>query len=188
MKKAKKGIKNPYLQRFKAMSEDWQNKRRNKLVLAYSWAVPNREALGAIAQYTPNNEVVEMGAGTGYWAYLLSQMSITVYAWDKNPYHNRHCDAHWGDVMPGGPEKLSRFSNIPMLLVWPPYDDDMATKSLLAYKGNTLIYVGEGEWGCCANDSFFDALHCEWKEVENIEIPQFQCIHDSMSVFKRLQT
>ena len=43
---------------------------RPGLVQRFSWAVPSDDALDVIARYAP---IVEMGAGSGYWAHLMRE-------------------------------------------------------------------------------------------------------------------
>jgi hypothetical protein len=45
----------------------------------YAWAIPDARALRIIKHFAP---VVEMGAGTGYWCYLLRQNGIDIVAYD----------------------------------------------------------------------------------------------------------
>lgn len=58
---------------------------RDMLVRKYSWAIPSPETLDLIAQHLDGREVVEIGAGTGYWAKMLSQLGIKVHAFDTSP-------------------------------------------------------------------------------------------------------
>jgi hypothetical protein len=71
------------------------------------WAKPTERALRLIAKRSP---VVEIGAGDGYWAYLLRRIG---------------CDVDAIDIEPTGPgvRKGSHMDADPsrtMLAVWPP--------------------------------------------------------------------
>lgn len=55
---------------------------RDRLVARYSWAIPNAAALRALAAAAP---LIEIGAGNGYWAYLLRQLGVDILAFDANP-------------------------------------------------------------------------------------------------------
>lgn len=57
---------------------------RSQLVTRYGFAVPSDEALTAIERCSPRG-VVELGAGTGYWAFLLQQRGVDVVAFDVEP-------------------------------------------------------------------------------------------------------
>ena len=58
---------------------------RDMLVRKYSWAIPSPEALDLIVRHVGNREIVEIGAGTGYWAKMLSQLGVKVHAFDTCP-------------------------------------------------------------------------------------------------------
>lgn len=67
---------------------------RHNLVKRYSWAIPSPETIGWIVEKLQGRKVVEIGAGTGYWAWLLLQSGVDVNAYDLkppsggwNPYH-----------------------------------------------------------------------------------------------------
>lgn len=51
-------------------------------VARYSYAIPDLTALNILAEHGP---ILEIGAGTGYWAYLLRQRGVDVAAFDINP-------------------------------------------------------------------------------------------------------
>ena len=61
----------------------------------YSWGVPNDAALSCIARIAGATGVVEVGAGTGYWAAALHGRGVDVRAYDAAPVdcataHNGH--------------------------------------------------------------------------------------------------
>jgi len=156
---------------------------RGELVKRYAWAIPNEEALNAIAEWSP---IVEIGAGTGYWAYLLTLKGADLVAYDIAPGRNRWCDANlYFPVAIGGPEKASEHSDRTLFLCWPPYDDEMAERALLAYRGERLVYIGEWCGGCCANDRFFDLIETGWRLVREVRIPQWWGLHDSVFMYER---
>ncbi|KAI9995113.1 hypothetical protein PInf_012157 [Phytophthora infestans] len=49
------------------------------VAMKYSWAIPDERALQIIKHYGP---IVEMGAGSGYWARLLQLRGVDVVAYD----------------------------------------------------------------------------------------------------------
>ena len=57
---------------------------RRELIAKYGFAVPTNEALDAVGRCSPSG-VVEVGAGTGYWAHLLQQRGVDVAAFDIEP-------------------------------------------------------------------------------------------------------
>lgn len=160
---------------------------RPALVRRYSWAIPDAGALEVIAQYSP---LVEIGAGTGYWAHLLRRRGVDVIAFDLHPPagsdHPYHRGAHvWTEVVAGGTEQAGRDPERALLLCWPPYDQPMALECLEAYCGSTLIYIGEPESGCTADDAFFERLRQSWTPIDSYPLLQWPGIHDRLEVYER---
>jgi hypothetical protein len=182
-------MRDPYYQKF---INDYQNEQpvfnwesmtisrfteRNDMVQRYAWAVTSPEAIDAIVQYSP---IVEIGAGTGYWAWLLRRAGADIMCYDKNK--RSKC---FVDVQEGGPEAVILHPEKTLFLCWPPYIDPMAYSALHNYKGATLIYVGEGYGGCTGSDAFHKLLETDWMIVKEVPIPQWPGIHDQMYVFRR---
>jgi hypothetical protein len=160
---------------------------RGRLVEQYSWAIPTTEALTMIAVNAP---IVEIGAGTGYWAALLISMGVDIVAYDLNPPGGARENSYrhkrtYTTVNEGNHKKLLRHADRALFLCWPPYAEPMAHECLSAFKGDTLIYIGEGWGGCNADQDFWDLLRKEWEDVATCDIPQFSGLHDGLSVYKR---
>ena len=154
----------------------------------FAWAVPNEEALHAIAKLAP---ICELGGGNGYWAWMLQQIGCDISSYDIAPIRNK-CDQanEWHDL-PCQPawSVVEKCSNemIPtetLMLCWPPYDQPMAAECLKRYKGNNLIYIGENTGGCTANDEFFELLN-DWHLVDGVTIPQWAGMHDYVQFYVR---
>lgn len=160
---------------------------RRELVLKYAWAVPDDAALDTIKRYSPRG-VVEIGAGTGYWAGLLRERGVEVAAYDRHPYRSGHADGCWSQVKRGGPYMASFHPMKTLFLSWPPYADTMASRCLDTYAGNTLAYIGEGPGGCTGDDDFHHKLETEWDVITEIGIPQWEGIHDRLSIYHRKGT
>ena len=158
---------------------------RRYWIQKFSYAIPNDEALDLILSYSP---IVEMGAGLGYWAYLLDQKGCDIVAYDIDPipvdnkylhiqavpwYKVKKC---WSNFVPP--------RNKTLFICWPPYNNNMAANILKKYKGSIFIYIGEQRDGCCATDTFFDEL-AKWNEIEKLDIPQFEGIHDKLLIYER---
>ncbi len=160
---------------------------RKNLVRKYAWAVPDERALDIITKL--NQPIVEMGAGTGYWARLLRDKGVNIITYDTAP--PRRSGNQWGhdkqytNVRRGGPNILVNHSERALFLCWPPYDADMAENCLRQWKGSYLIYVGEGYGGCTANDSFFKIIEDEFDILTQYQIPQWPGVHDELIILKR---
>jgi hypothetical protein len=150
---------------------------RKTLVQRYARAVPNEEAIRTLVQPSP---IVEMGAGTGYWAWLARRAGADVVCYDMSPPNNTHIS-----IIQEEPVEVARHQDRTLFLCWPPYDTPMAYEALISYKGSTVIYVGEGYGGCTGDDAFHEKLENEWEEVQEIDIPQWHGLRDHMWVYKK---
>lgn len=164
---------------------------RRYAVQAYAWAIPTDRAIDDIAQYSP---ILEVGAGSGYWASLLADAGADIIATDPYPPSETFFPV----------EKLAdrvavqRYgAGRTLFIAWPPYDMPVAYDALRAYEavgGHRVVYIGEGMWGCTADDAFHTALgvggesdveHHGWKFVEGFYLPQWSGIHDAVHVYER---
>ncbi len=59
----------------------------------FGWAIPSIEAINAIQEAVGNRPVVEVGAGTGYWGFLLKQAGVSWVGLDECPGRQRISDA-----------------------------------------------------------------------------------------------
>lgn len=194
-------IKNPYLDAVKDIvmthgyaAQSARDPRTNEykdlrgpLVKKYAWAIPCMAAVAAIQKAAPKG-VVEIGAGSGYWAYLLRQVGVDVAPYDIKPYDNHWVKStgdRWADVRVGGPEQAAAYSEQALMLCWAPYKDPMAEEALRAYRGNTLLWIGEDRYGCCGDQGFWDLLEEGWSEEEYTRLPVWDCIHDGLTIYRR---
>jgi len=168
----------------------------------YCWAVPDPDTLAFVAQWL-GPCAVEMGAGTGYFAWQLQQCGVDILAYDlapphlscKNEYHGvRNEDGTalleqtrevYFPVETGAPETLEQHTDLTLFLCWPPYASDMASLCLQHYHGTRVVYVGESEGGCTADEIFFEILECGWHEVAQHRPIQWDGIHDWVYVYER---
>lgn len=153
----------------------------------YSWAVPDEKLAKAILDVS-GPEVVEMAAGTGYWAHYLEQFDIDVLAYDIQSKRDGYCtpNTYYHEVLEGDYSILDNHSGRALLLCWPPYDISYAYDCLMAYKGNYLIYIGEGHGGCCADNAFFEELDKNWDVVyTNYDTINWWFVHSYDVIYKR---
>lgn len=130
---------------------------------AYAWGIPTVEAIALIRHYARLG-VVEVGAGTGYWASLLASGGVDIVAYDEAPVDQPALNgfhalrgSHSGNVRAfspvacGGPTDAARHTQRALLLVWPPSESEpaipahmasLALDTLRAYQGDTVFYVG----------------------------------------------
>ena len=155
------------------------------LVCQYAWAIPCPEALDVLAALSP---LVEMGAGTGYWAHLLQKGGADVLPFDSQPYSNHQAEGRFTEVSLGGSEIAGSYPERVLFLCWPPNDDPMGAAALEAHHaagGQQVAYIGEGDGGCTADDRFHTFLEEHYREVRRVELPQWYGIHDDLGVYAR---
>lgn len=187
--------RNPYLELFtqyQCDQKDWHidflglDVSRHDICHKFAWAVPTDEAAQAIKCHT--TEITEIGAGTGYWAWFLSQFGITVHAYDNMELNRQHL-VHYHPVQIGDELMVDDHPGAALMLCWPPYAEWMAHNALDLYSGNLLIYIGEGRNGCTAESNFFDLLESKWRCIEEITIPQWMDywdgMHDTVQIYRR---
>jgi len=180
-----------------------QIRERTDLCIQYSWSIPDPASLAFVASHL-GRMAVEIGAGTGYYASLLAKLGTYVICYDKCPPHRsggnfwhspRHRDEDiltwetrsvYHGVYHGDHNKAARYT-CPLFLCWPPYAQDMAYKTLKAYAGTRLVYVGEGPGGCTADDNFFALLDREWEQIAEHRPLQWSGIHDWITVYDRVR-
>jgi hypothetical protein len=159
------------------------------IVQMYGFGIPTRAAIDKIVEASPQG-IIEVGAGTGYWAYLLRERGVDVDAIDSAPVTgNKYVldDApRWTHVRPGSvPDVDAANPRRALFLCWPPYRDATAADALRAYRGETLIYVGEGRGGCTATNAFFKLLDRDWERVGGAPVVQWHGLHDRLTVYRR---
>ncbi len=143
----------------------------------FSWAIPTARSMELIATFT--DRVVEIGAGSGYWAWMMSQAGISVRAFDACPP-----EALWHPVRVGDERSIEKHRSRTLFLCWPPSGMPMASNALDLYRGRHLIFVGE--WGHgCADSKYFAAVRRDFDLVGGDSIPQWFMRDDRLMVFER---
>ena len=118
---------------------------RIQLAHRYSYVLPQPHLIALLARYSP---VVELAAGTGYWAYLLRLAGADVIAYDQTPpggdRDNRyHPDARpWTEVQEGDATVLAAHAERTLFLCWPPAYSAL-WDALLFFTGDLVVYVGD---------------------------------------------
>jgi len=188
--------------------------RRQQLVRGYAYGIPTDEALDAITAASPAG-VVELGAGTGYWARLLHDRGVDVIAYDRWPPSsgdNRFVDAapSWFPVRHGDEHVVARHPERTLLLVWPTWNEPWAGDAAAQFHhagGQTLVYVGEGPGGrtgdtilharlgleasclSCSLGVLDTPCVCEiavlWQSIHHVALPQWADADDACTIYHR---
>lgn len=165
---------------------------RQLLVRRYCWTVPDPETVEFVAGHAEGG-LVDPIAGTGYWAYLLTQLGIDVVCYDLNPgtdlltngWHGE--DTHADIVAKDCAEAAALHPDRTLFLSWPPHDQDVGARILLSYKGNRLIYVGDGRGGGTGDDHMHQILETQWTEIDARQPVLWWGQRDRVTVYERVR-
>jgi hypothetical protein len=137
----------------KAKAGIFLSMERQSLIERYAFAIPTAETLCVVARYSP---LVEIGAGSGYWAMCLASCGTDIIAYDRYPpgkgdlSHiselNWHFREAWHEVRKGDESSASAHGERTLFLCWPPPENPMAFRALDSYMkagGRTVIVIGE---------------------------------------------
>jgi hypothetical protein len=205
---------NPLLVQWRRATGTLSTAEVDALTERFAFAIPTDLALAVVAEHSPGG-VVELGAGTGYWANLLHEAGVDVVAYDRAPpgsADNRwfHSSSAWFPVVVGDETVVDRYPERTLLLVWPTRNEVWAADSLDRYAaagGTTVIYVGEGT-GRRTGDARFHALLGEvdgclacrygvldvactcgidpmWTKVDHVVLPHWPGHDDDLHVHRR---
>ena len=162
---------------------------RHDYVGRFAWSITDPWSVHFVAAYS-RGAMVDPMAGTGYWAYVLGQLGVDVACYDSSPppednkWHGG-C-ALWVPVAQGYAECIvDKHPDRVLFLAWPPYSESSAARTLREYRGDRVIYIGEGDSGCTGDDDFHDLLDSEWHVVAWHTPIQWWGVHDEITVYER---
>jgi hypothetical protein len=168
-------------------ADKWDRGRRVRdwFIDRYSFAVPSRQAVEAIAKH---GDALEVGAGTGLWSRILSHR-VDVIATDvtsgENPYGQPVATWHPVAEMEAA-AAVNAHPSRTVLMVWPCYDDSWAHDTAKAMRsGTVLCYIGEGYGGCTGCDQFHRYIEESFEQLAEVTLPQFDGLHDYLQIFRK---
>ena len=152
-------------------------------ISVFGYALLTRTVVDLLRRYSP---LLEVGAGTGYWAYETDKAGGDIIATDPRPASMTPQQRPWRFVYPlNGQEALVKHPDRNLLLCWPE-TSRWPNDTVRSFQGQYLIYIGEDRDGCTGNDEMFDALETLYRPIETLTIPQFAFNHDTLTVYRRL--
>ncbi|MEX2431133.1 MAG: hypothetical protein WD645_04360 [Dehalococcoidia bacterium] len=173
-------------------------RRRRRFMAAYGWTVPTPAAISAAGDFVGDRQLLEIGAGNGLWAYLLSAYGVAVtatddHSWAAPPPGVKTKPPSGFPVQPGrfypveqldAQEAVQKYqAHHALLLCWPPYGKSMAFRALSAFQGDRMVYIGDK--GCTADDVFHAELQQRWQQQDIIHVPTWPGIHDAVYLYER---
>lgn len=187
-------MKNPYLEllqtKFEKKTDDIldidgferenkDGKSRESLIQEYSFAIPDEDAIQTLVKYSP---LIEIGAGSGYWAYLADSMGANIIAFDNM---SRMYSEQWYTVQNQNSEISKEYPERTLFLCWPENKSKMGETAVRNYEGDTVILVGEHEGRCTGNDSLYSLLKSQYTLQKTQEIPNWYSIQDYLFIYTR---
>lgn len=142
---------------------------RDAIVDAAGFAFLAEVWVDPLAKWIGNRKCLEVMAGSGSLSKCLQDRGVSCIATDiiHDDYYRSHPwnDNRWTDIevlsAVDAIQKYGKDTDI-IIMSWPPYMREDATETLLAMRevnpNAVMIYIGEGEGGCTADDSFFENI------------------------------
>ena len=158
---------------------DWSTQSfqaRDECIRYGMYAIVERTWTDILANWIGGRKCLEIMAGCGWLSKALSLCKTDVIATDDLSWReSKYKEAN--NVFPiekiDAIDAVTKYYNqVEVLLVsWPPYEDETITNVAKLWQGRPLIYIGEGDGGCNAPDSFFAGFQ------EDSHAPEIQSLY-----------
>lgn len=164
---------------------------RKQHIIKFGYPNLNTQVLTWMAERLQGKKVLEVGAGKGWLAYKLRKLGVEVIATDLSPNQE---NVYWGDryssfvevVQISATNAIQEYNFDVLLVSWPCYREAWSYEALCALPPDKeLLYIGEGSWGCCGTQQFFDKIYDLFGEGELCPyyVP-FDGIHDDVIYYQ----
>lgn len=161
--------------------EDDQNRRRS-FQESISYCVPRLSSVTKIRHFADGDTILEIGAGRGLLAKCLEEQLVKIIPTDIDPkldsftqvYKKRHDEAI----------RACPIAKV-LLLAWPSYSAGWPADAVSMFRGDRVIYWGEGQGDSCADDSFFEEMLDHWSLVKQVDVPNWSDFHDYLYFYRR---
>ncbi len=130
------------------------------LAQRYAYVFPSDSTLAMLDGLGP---LVEIGAGTGYWAHRLRSIGADIVAYDQAPLASERTNRYhpptrpWTCVEQGDQTELSNHADRGLFLCWPPLFSSLGD-CLTYYRGDTVAYIGDGGYRTARLDHLHEAF------------------------------
>jgi hypothetical protein len=162
--------------------------KRDVFTTFFAWAVPSRDAIDAITEFTSDisGPIVEVGAGRGLWAHLLQLNGVDMIPTDLEPARMPFTHIEAADSL----QAVTKFLTPGGCLMscWPNGASRYVNEALrLALSQNLVekvIYIGEAAGGCTGNDELFDILDQNFMLMGIVNLPHWYGVHDKVYLYQ----
>jgi hypothetical protein len=178
--------------------------KRKIFIDKYSWAVPTYHAIKEIAAFIGKDRCLEIGAGTGLWAYLLTLEGVNMVATDNKCEHDllkdeidhvwRHDPSDSFLVKIGLDTSIANYTRreftdvkcmdaLDAIKMYSDYECLMVCWGRVCdydtFKGNKIVFIGESEGGCTVPPPD----ESEWELHKHIKIPKWAGMNDFLALY-----
>ena len=149
----------------------------------YGYAILNAPTVEQLKGFSP---IVEVGAGTGYWAWELRLAGLDIVPTDPLPKHSFGKSAPWTQILRlTGPQAAKQYPSRNLLICWPDFNKTWPEETIKQFTGEYVLYAGEPEVGCTGTLEMFEELSASFTLEQVLEIPRFRANNDRLYVYKR---
>ena len=145
----------------------------------YAYAIPNMRSLYLIKHFAENQQILEVFSGQALWAYLLQLINVNVIATDLEIEKKTYTSVEKMDAL----KAVIKYKTNILMMIWPPCGDPIAYKTLQRFKGDKVIYIGEGDDGCTGDEKFHKLLSTKYELVANYKIKRWPGFYDSLYLY-----
>lgn len=159
-------------------------KIRTEVIKQFGFAIPSLEIITDLAA----RKLIELGAGTGYWAHLITNAGGDILASDASATstYSFTTGSHFPVEICDAVRFVKKHPDRDVLIVWPTLGSAWAESAARAMEvGRTLYLIGEGYGGCTADDGLFEYLNDAFEVITYTGMPVWPGIHDRFTVYKK---
>lgn len=165
-------------------SQVWEAVHHHRLLSRYAHAVPCAEAIEALAALGP---LVEVGAGGGYWARLISDLGGDIRAFDISaPACNGWFESGipWHPVELGNEQVVHDHPGRAIFVCWPERPNGFLPSLLDETSQTTLALVTDGR-STFGADPLYGRLDRGWTLQREVAIPTWPARYDQLTIWTR---
>lgn len=158
----------------------------------------NLETIDGLSKHLQGKKCLEICSGSGLLANELQMKGIDVIPTDianekDNGYYLLRTEPYTKIEQIDGLSAIEKFDADVLIMSWPPFDDPIAANALEKFidknPNGEIIYIGESEGGCTADNRFFELIY-EHELTENhlninYEPTPFAFLHDNIYSFSK---
>lgn len=148
------------------------------------------QAIVRMANDLKIKKTVELCCGGGWLSYWLKRYGLKIRSSDNQSWHKVFKSAPQPVVKMDAAKYVRMHPAVQLyILSWPDYESDVAYRIWRSMKrGQYLLFIGEDEGGCTANDVFFKTVKSReisdiWGLQENFI--SFYGIHDHSTLYRK---